>query len=582
MDSFRAGVRPKSWQRPGSDARAPKDKRPKGPAPLDFAAIAPAPAKVRSGSKAKGRGADGASSSKKAAAAKAVAGAREGSDDEDDEDARAAASGAAAAAAAPSGDESGDEGGSGDEADEAEAEPEPKTFAELGVCEPLQEACAALGWKHASAVQREAIPLALSGRDVIGLAETGSGKTAAFALPVLQALLDKPQRLFACVLAPTRELAFQIAEQFDALGAGIGCKTAVLVGGVDLMTQAIALARKPHIIIGTPGRLVDHLENTKGFSLRAARYLVLDEADRMLSLDFEEAIDKILRCVPRERRTLLFSATMTSRVAKLQRASLRDPVKVEVSSKYGTAAGLVQRFILCPHKHKDAHLVSLLNDFAGQTGILFVATCAAAQRVTLLLRALGFGAVTLHSKLSQSRRLAALHGFRAGERTLLVATDVASRGLDIPAVDLVVNVDVPASGKDYIHRVGRTARAGRAGNSVTMVTQYDVEAYQRIERLLGKKLDEYPQREDEVRVILDRVAEASRIAAQQLREDSRIYGSGKGAGTARRAAMADAEAGAAGGEGEAQALLSASSQQRRRMGGAVRSKQRGGRGGGRR
>lgn len=451
---------------------------------------------------------------------------------------------------------------------EAAREPvAPKTFAELGVCAPLCEACTALGWKAPTPVQVEAIPIALGGRDVIGLAETGSGKTGAFALPILQALLDSPQRMFACILAPTRELAFQISEQFDALGAAIGLRTAVLVGGVDMMTQAIALARKPHVIVGTPGRVVDHLENSKGFSLRSIRFLVMDEADRMLSMDFEEPIEKILRSVPRERRTLLFSATMTSKVAKLQRASLVDPVKVEVSSKYDTAAGLIQQFILCPQHHKDAYLVALLNDMAGQTAILFAATCAATQRLVLVLRNLGFSATALHGQMSQSRRLAALNAFRAGDKQLLIATDVASRGLDIPSVDLVVNYDVPASGKDYVHRVGRTARAGRAGRAVTLVTQYDVEVYQRIEHLLGRKLPEYPTREADIRVILERVVEAGRLAAAQMREEL-SRGGGRGAGAKGRAmfeAEAEMDEGAA-----ASAVLAESSERRHKLAKAVR------------
>lgn len=210
------------------------------------------------------------------------------------------------------------------------------TFASLGVVEPLCKAIAAIGWAYPTEIQKNAIPEALAGRDVIGLAETGSGKTGAFAIPILQALLSAPQRLFAVVLAPTRELAFQINEVFEALGASIALNTTCIVGGIDMTTQAIALAKKPHVIVATPGRLVDHLQNTKGFNLRNLKYLVMDEADRMLSSDFEEELYKILAVIPRERRTCLFSATMTSKVAKLQKASLVDPVKVEVSNKFQT------------------------------------------------------------------------------------------------------------------------------------------------------------------------------------------------------------------------------------------------------
>lgn len=330
----------------------------------------------------------------------------------------------------------------------------PETFASLGIVDTLCEAAGSLGWKGPTKIQVEAIPQALKGRDVIGLAETGSGKTGAFALPILQSLLENPQRMYALVLAPTRELAFQISEQFEALGSGIGVKTAVIVGGIDMMTQAVALARKPHIVIGTPGRIVDHLQNTKGFSLRTIQYLVMDEADRMLSLDFEEALNTILASLPRERRTFLFSATMTSKVAKLQRASLKDPVRVEVSSRYQTVSTLVQQYLFIPAKYKECYLVYILNEFAGQSAIVFTSTCASAQRVTIMLHNLGFQACALHGQMSQEKRLSALNKFKSGAKTILVATDVASRGLDIPSVDLVLNFDVPTNGKDYIHRVG--------------------------------------------------------------------------------------------------------------------------------
>ena len=192
-----------------------------------------------------------------------------------------------------------------------------------------------MGWSKPTRIQRKAIPVALAGRDVIGLAETGSGKTGAFGLPIMHKLLEKPSRLFGTVLAPTRELAVQIHEVFDALGKAIGLRCVCIVGGVEVAQQALALAKQPHCIIATPGRLVDHLENTKGFHLRGCKCLVMDEADRMLSMDFEAELDAICQAIPgRRRSSMLFSATMTSKVAKLQRASLHKPVKVEVNDKF--------------------------------------------------------------------------------------------------------------------------------------------------------------------------------------------------------------------------------------------------------
>ncbi|XP_077308587.1 putative ATP-dependent RNA helicase DDX47 isoform X3 [Lithobates pipiens] len=344
-----------------------------------------------------------------------------------------------------------------------------KTFRQLGITDVLCETCEQLGWKLPTKIQNEAIPVALQGRDIIGLAETGSGKTGAFALPILQTLLEGPQRLYALVLTPTRELAFQISEQFEALGSSIGIKCAVIVGGIDMMSQAMTLAKKPHIIIATPGRLIDHLENTKGFNLRSIKYLVMDEADRILNMDFETEVDKILKVIPQDRKTFLFSATMTKKVQKLQRAALKDPVKCAVSSKYQTVEKLQQFYIFIPSKFKN-------------------------------------------------KRLGALNKFKAKSRSVLLATDVASRGLDIPHVDVVINFDIPTHSKDYIHRVGRTARAGRSGKAITFVTQYDVELFQRIEQIIGKKLPAFPTQEEEVMLLNERVAEAQRFARVELRE----------------------------------------------------------------
>lgn len=287
-----------------------------------------------------------------------------------------------------------------------------------------------------------------------------------------------------------------------------------------MVSQAIALSKKPHVIVGTPGRVADHMANTKGFHLKKLKYLIFDEADRLLSMDFEKQINMILTQIPKDRSTYLFSATMTSKVQKLERASLRDPVKVEVNTKYKTVDTLVQNYIFIPAKHKETYLVYLLTMFAGQKTIIFTTTCNMSMRLALMLRNLNFKAVNINGQLSQIQRLAALNKFKTGERPILIATDVASRGLDIPHVDLVLNFDMPQNSKDYVHRVGRTARAGQTGRAITIVTQYDIEVLQRIESLIGQKLEQYAEVQDKDALMLsDSVVEATRIANMELREN---------------------------------------------------------------
>ncbi|KAJ7925242.1 P-loop containing nucleoside triphosphate hydrolase protein, partial [Mycena leptocephala] len=405
------------------------------------------------------------------------------------------------------------------------------SFKSLGLIDPLLEALEQVNYTTPTEIQVEALPHALEGRDIIGVASTGSGKTAAFALPILQKLWEDPKGLFACVLAPTRELAFQISQQFESLGSSMGVRSVVIVGGVETIAQSVALAKRPHVVVATPGRLLWHLENTKGFSLKGIKFLVMDEADRLLDMDFGPVIDRILKLVPTERTTYLFSATMTSKVAKLQRASLSNPVKVEVSTKYQTVSTLLQYYLFMPLQDKDTYLVSLTNSLAQNSMIIFTRTVHDAGRICIILRTLGLPAVPLHGQLSQSQRLGALGKFKSGSRKVLVATDIASRGLDIPSVDVVINFDIPTHSKDYIHRVGRTARAGRAGKSITLVTQYDVELVQRIEQTIGKQMELWATDPEEIALLKERVNEAGRVAAVELKEQN---ANAKGGGNGRK------------------------------------------------
>ena len=393
------------------------------------------------------------------------------------------------------------------------------TFKSIGVCDELCEILEKLNYKYPTKIQKETLSYALDGKDIIGLAETGSGKTFAYGIPIIQKLLDSPNYFFfACILAPTRELCLQINQHLEILGSGIGLKTCVLVGGLDLTSQAISLSKKPHIIIGTPGRVADHLSNTKGFNLNHLKFLCFDEADRLLDLDFERQINQILSVIPKERITFLFSATMTSKVQKLQKASLKNPVKIEINTKYTTVNTLIQNYIFIPEKYKETYLAYILNQYIGKTIIVFVEKVLDSIQITFILRHLGFNAISINGKMTQSNRIGALNKFKEGDRNILVATDVASRGLDIPNVDLVINYDLPQQAKDYIHRVGRTARAGKSGRSISFVTQYDVENIQEIEHLIEKKMEEYPTDEKKAISLYEKVLEATRDSKNELKD----------------------------------------------------------------
>ncbi|XP_052162582.1 DEAD-box ATP-dependent RNA helicase 10-like [Oryza glaberrima] len=406
--------------------------------------------------------------------------------------------------------------------EEVEVESEaPTTFAELGVCPELVEACDAMGWKAPTRIQAEAIPFALQGRDVIGVGQTGSGKTAAFALPIIQALLEHEHRprFFACVLALTRELAIQIAKQFEALGSAISLQCSVLIGGIPRTSQTISLAKRPHVVVGTPGRLLDHLTNTKGFSFNKLKYLVLDEADDLLKVDFQKAVDDILNVIPKERRTFLFSATMTEKVKKLRRACLKNPVKVEVASKYSLVDTLRQDLYVVPAKYKDCYLIHVLNKMPGSMIMVFVRTCESTRLLALMLRNLRFKAISISGQMSQDKRLGALNRFRTRDCNILVCTDVASRGLDIQGVDVVINYDFPLNSKDYIHRVGRTARAGQSGYAVSLVNQFEGEFFKLTEQFLGG--EEIPARKvdaDEIMILHERKYDSKRITLKTMNE----------------------------------------------------------------
>ncbi|TXG71307.1 hypothetical protein EZV62_006242 [Acer yangbiense] len=398
------------------------------------------------------------------------------------------------------------------------------SFADIGLAEWAVQTCKELGMKKPTAVQSHCIPKILEGRDVLGLAQTGSGKTVAFALPILQRLAEDPYGVLALVVTPTRELAFQLAEQFRALGSCLHLRCEVVVGGMDKLSQARNLVGRPHVVIATPGRIKVLLEEDPDIPpvFSKTKFLVLDEADRVLDAGFEDELRAVFQCLPKSRQTLLFSATMTSDLQTLLELSSNKAYFYEAYEGFKTVDTLKQKFIKMPKKVKDVYLVYMLSkmeDMGIRSAIIFVSTCRNCHRLSLLLEELDQKAAALHSFKSQSLRLSSLHRFKSGQSSILLATDVASRGLDIPTVDLIINYDIPMNPRDYVHRVGRTARAGRGGLSVSFVSQNDVVLLHAIEADLGKQLEEFECKEQDVLSDITRIFNASRVAKMKLMDE---------------------------------------------------------------
>lgn len=349
--------------------------------------------------------------------------------------------------------------------------------------------------KAPTPIQTNCIPAILANRDCIGAAKTGSGKTLAFALPIIQKLCEDPYGIFALVLTPTRELAFQIADQFAVIGKVMNLRHSVIVGGMDMVAQGLELSKKPHIVVATPGRLADHLESCNTFSLAKIKFLVLDEADRLLGGHFDEQIKTIFKALPKERQNLFFSATITDTLEKLKMVTGKDVFFYEAPAEVATVEELEQNYVLCPKDVKDAYLVETIRTYRtnNENGniLIFTDTCKNCQVLSMLLNEVGFETVALHAMMKQQQRLAALARFKSNTTKILLATDVASRGLDIPTVQLVINHSIPKVPKEYIHRVGRTARAGRSGKAISLVTPYDVKLLQAIEEQINTKLTEF-------------------------------------------------------------------------------------------
>ncbi len=361
------------------------------------------------------------------------------------------------------------------------------TFESLGLAGPLLDAVRAAGYAAPTPIQEQAIPLALKGRDLIGLAQTGTGKTAAFTLPILDRLRGGPRRTRALILTPTRELCMQVEASFRKYAKNVDIAVAAVFGGVPIEPQERELRAGIDVVVATPGRLIDHMERQNS-ALDDLEVLVLDEADRMLDMGFAPQINTIVTRLPAYRQTLLFSATMPPEVEALARKYLRRPAVVQVGRRSAAASTVTHYVYPVPQARKSALLADLLQRQNMHSVLVFTRTKIGADRVVRDLGHLGIAAVAMHADKTQAQRVRALEGFKRGEVRVLVATDIAQRGLDISGITHVINYDVPQQPEDYVHRIGRTGRAARDGDAYTFMAPDEITMVRTIERLVGQPI----------------------------------------------------------------------------------------------
>ncbi len=362
-------------------------------------------------------------------------------------------------------------------------------FIELGLLPAMTQGCESLGYTEPTPIQTQAIPVVLSGSDLIGCAETGTGKTAAFLLPTIQRMMEQPRPgVRVLILAPTRELVSQIVESYRELAPKKAPRCAGIIGGASMSRQLDSLRRGASVIVATPGRLLDHIER-RSINLSMVETLVLDEADRMLDMGFWPAIQKVLALVPAKRQTLLFSATMSSAIEKIARSTMKSPKLIEVNTRGQAAETVDQSFYPVASESKIALLLDLLERERFERVLVFTRTRRGAERLSHILEAREHRVNRIHADRSQSQREAALRSFKDGHTRVLVATDIAARGIDVDSISHVINYDVPVAPEDYVHRIGRTGRAGLRGRAITLVTPVEETSMRAIERLTGQAVE---------------------------------------------------------------------------------------------
>lgn len=387
-----------------------------------------------------------------------------------------------------------------------------KTFNEFGLEPKVLRAITEMGFEESTPIQEKTIPLALEGRDLIGQAQTGTGKTAAFGIPLISKINPSEEKIVALIMCPTRELAIQVAEEIGKLGRFKGIRSLPIYGGQDIVKQIRALKKKPQIIIGTPGRLLDHI-NRKTIKLDNVSTVILDEADEMLDMGFMEDIQTILGLVPEKRHTMLFSATMPLNIQKLAQQFLRNPEHISVVPKQVSAPLISQAYIEVHEKQKFEVLCRLIDMEAPELAIIFGRTKRRVDELSEALQKRGYAAEGLHGDLSQNQRDHVMRKFRDSSIDILVATDVAARGLDVSGVSHVINFDLPQDPESYVHRIGRTGRAGREGAAWTFVTPREIDHLHFIEKLTKHKIARKPMPslaeaiEGKQRAVVERVME---------------------------------------------------------------------------